>query len=407
MTSSRAPAWNRRDALLAFGLLLGANVGIVLRQNDSLVALLGTATLSAAVALFIWWFAMSSVGLRIPARAAAWLLAGMWLALAAVNLLVPDEVDVRADRDDALDLAAWELIAGRDPWAVSTQIHETHHPSPGFGGIALAAPFAVVLRDSSWQNILWLALALVLVVRMAGMGSGVAAAALLVASPTFWNEWIFQSDLLVLGVKLAIGMLWGLYAMRSSGWLGFTASAVFFAFALADRFLFLAVAVVVAASAFRGVPIRRTLPWLVISGGATVALMAVPWLLAPGYRDQVLLNIAKSSEAGGVIPHAGAILGVVLVVLAAVLGWLARSDAGLVGAAGVTVAVVVVWQIVLYSLSAGSLAVTGSLAVAYTGVMLVFGIGFLVLPRDNSITGVSYRQVLTRTAPPRTDSPPA
>lgn len=388
--AARSRSWTRSDAVLAFALLVMANLGIVHRQQETALATAAVVSGALAVVLVVWWLTMSDAGLRIPVAWSLGLLIAFWAGLVVVNVMIPDAVDVRADRDDALDLASMELVAGRDPWAVSTQIHETHHPSPALGGILLAAPFRLILGDSSWQNVAWLGIGLFLLVRCVAPAAGIGAVLLLAASPTFWSEWVYQSDLLTLGVKFAIAMLWGLHAMRAGGWVPFVLSALLFALVLADRFIFLAFALLMAMVALRWVPRQRAVPWLALSGLATGMLLVVPWVLAPGYREQMILNVAKGSEAGDVVPNAGVVLGIAMLVIAGVAGLLARDDAALLGSAALVTALVVAWQILLYSLTAGALQTGGSLAVAYTGIMLVLGIGYLVLPRTSAVTGLAY-----------------
>lgn len=373
--------WGPSDVLLAAALLTVCGAGIVARQVATGPAVAFTAAASFLAAIVAWWLAMSPRGLRIPDRWGVGLLVLALVGLAVANFLVPPEVDMRADRDDALDLAAAELLTGQDPWAVSTQIHWSHHPSPGAGGILLAAPFAIIVRDSSWQNVFWLALAGYLLVRFAGVGSAVAATALIVASPIFLNEWIYQSDLFTLALKLGIAMLWGLWSMRGQSSVAFALSAALFGVVLSDRFIFLSFALLLAVASMRWVPWRRSFAWLGIAAAVCVAFLAVPWILAPGYRTQVMLNVGKSSEAGDAIPQAGLILALLMLVAAAGLGLLVRDDVDLIGAAAVITALVVGWQILLYSLSAGTLSVDGTLAVAYTGVLLALGVGYLVLRR--------------------------
>ena len=244
---------------------------------------------------------------------------------------MPADVDLRADRDDALDLVVRGLLEGRDPWAVPTQIDESHHPSPGLGGALLALPFVTLLGDSSWQNLFWLVLAGGLLIRLAGPASGVAAGLLLVASPIFANEWWFQSDIFTLGCKFAVAMLWGLRAMSSPNWIPWCLSALLLSAVLTDRFVFLPLALVVAVVALRFVPWRRAVAWLAVVAGLTALLMIVPWLTAPEYGAQILRNLTKASS--DVIPQAGYLFAVLVVVVAVVGAFRVGSDAGVLGAA--------------------------------------------------------------------------
>lgn len=385
--------WTRTDAVLAVAVLIVTSVGHLQHLVGGLVAAVVAVTAwSVLIVFLVRWLAMSGAGLRLPLPFVQVLLVVGVLVLAVVNLMIPPEVDLRADRDEALDLAAVELVSGRDPWAVSTHINPTHHPSPALGGVLLAAPFVLALGDSSWQNVVWLVVALVLLVRVAGWGPGFAGAVLVTSSLSFWNEWVFQSDLLVLGMKFAVAMLWGLHAMSRGGWVAYVLSALLFGFVLADRFLFLEFGVLVAVVALRWLPWRRALPWLALAAGTTAVLMAVPWWWAPAYRDQMLLNAAKGTEAAGeALPWAGPVLGAVVLILAVVLPLFVRQDAAVLGAAAVITAVVVGWQVALYSWSSGGLVFDGSLAVAYTPLLLVLGVAALVIPVGNAVTGTPYR----------------
>lgn len=383
--------WTRSDVIAAVSLLVFTGVGLAQRQVGLPIGLAAIIAWSAVVVAVVHWALLGAQGSRLSQRVLVAVLVGGVVLLAVVNLLVPEAVDLRADRDDALDLAAAELVAGRDPWAVSTHIHPSHHPSPALGGVLLAAPFALVLGDSSWQNLAWVVLGVVLLVRVAGWGPAAAGVALVVSSPAFWNEWVFQSDLLVLGLKFVIVLLWGLRAMAGSGWLALVVSAVLFGTVLADRFLFLAFAVVVAAVALRRVPWRRSLPWLTIAGATSVGLFLLPLAWAPTYADQMVRNVAKGSEAtGDGVSWAGPLLGVVVLAVAAVGGLVAKRDVDVVAVASVVCGVVVFWQVLLYSSAAGTLVFDGTLAVAYTPLMLVTGVTALVLPVGNSVTRVDY-----------------
>lgn len=383
--------WGRGDVVAAVFVLVFAGLGLAQRQMGLLIGSAALLAWSVVVVAVLGWLLMTAPGARVPVRVLQVLLVCGVVGLALANLLVPEAVDLRADRDDALDLASAELLAGRDPWAVSTHIHPTHHPSPALGGVLLALPFAAVLGDSSWQNVAWVVLGLVLLVRAAGWAPATTGAALIVASPTFWNEWIFQSDLLVLGLKFVIAVLWGLHAMTGPGRWDLVLSALLFGAVLADRFLFLAFAVLVAAVALRRVPWRRSIPWLAIAATTTVGLFLLPLAWAPSYADQMIRNVSKGSEATGDDAFwVGPLLGAAILLLAVVGGLLARRDVDIMTAASLICGVVVFWQVMLYSAAGDAPQFDGSLAVAYTPLMLVTGVAALVLPSANRVTGVDY-----------------
>jgi hypothetical protein len=89
-------------------------------------------------------------------RRAFFLLAGTFCALIAVFAVVHPMVDeTKGDANEALNYAATELLHGRDPYGVKTQLGNVIAPLPG--SVLLALPF-VVLGDSAYQNFLWLAI---------------------------------------------------------------------------------------------------------------------------------------------------------------------------------------------------------------------------------------------------------
>jgi hypothetical protein len=109
-------------------------------------------------------YAALALGKSLAAPARSWLserrafflLAGTFCALIAVFAVVHPIVDeTKGDANEALNYAASELLHGRYPYGVKTQLGNVIAPLPG--SVLFAFPF-VVLGDSAYQNFLWLAI---------------------------------------------------------------------------------------------------------------------------------------------------------------------------------------------------------------------------------------------------------
>ena len=75
--------------------------------------------------------------------------------IAVFALVHPIVDETKGDANEALNYAASELLHGRYPYGVRTQLGNVIAPLPG--AVLLALPFAV-LGDSAYQNFLWLAI---------------------------------------------------------------------------------------------------------------------------------------------------------------------------------------------------------------------------------------------------------
>jgi hypothetical protein len=113
------------------------------------------------VSLVVWleltrliqWF-----GSNVSVRVAEWLVGATFISLLLSFLLIypianSGAVGGGSDADDALDIAATELLSGRYPFYVKTYLGNPIAPLPG--AILLAIPF-VLLGASAYQNLFWL-----------------------------------------------------------------------------------------------------------------------------------------------------------------------------------------------------------------------------------------------------------
>jgi hypothetical protein len=110
------------------------------------------------------------------------------------------------DRDEALNIAVWELLAGRYPYYPRTYLDAPISPLPG--SILLATPF-VLLGNSAYQNLFWIAAFYLLIVRhfsdhriaLFMLGT------MLALSPLFWQEFLTGGDLLANSLFICIFIL--------------------------------------------------------------------------------------------------------------------------------------------------------------------------------------------------------
>lgn len=380
--------WTRPTAIWAALLLFTASVGMVFRSvYDSITSIvaLPAAVVAAGFGLYcalvvavVFGGLMRPEHPKVPGFALVAVPLTAVALVAALTLLTPDSLDARADRDDALDIAVRELMAGRNPWGVATPLGDDHLPSPLLGGILLAAPIVLALGSSALQGALWLGIAVTLALRVLGARLTTVGVILLLASPIMLNELAFQSDLWVNALILAIAAIW---AWRSAEGLAFWPLAgadALFGVALADRFVLAIVAVPTVALLWRTAGRRTALAW---GGGALLlagALTVIPWIAYPGSIEQTLRNVGKANSEA--VPYASVILVLAILIVTVSLTVRATSPARHFWAAAAALAVLPAFEVVTTSVERGTLTVNGYTQVAYSAAFLVFGIAGLILP---------------------------
>jgi hypothetical protein len=120
-----------------------------------------------------------------------------------------------SDRDDALNLATWELLKGNFPYYGRTYLGNYITPMPG--SLVLAAPF-VLLGDCAWQSFFWL-LAFLLVARRITGHLGRSLILLWVClslSPVVLHELVTGGDLLANGIYVLVFVVWLFESTASS-----------------------------------------------------------------------------------------------------------------------------------------------------------------------------------------------
>jgi hypothetical protein len=397
-------------ALVALFFL--ANVGMVFRTFADFVAsavplprwVLGVAfaIYSLAVALGVRRLFMSERPL-LSARATKYFLFTCVLGLVALTVFIPTAQDMKADRDDALDIAGRALLAGDDPWLSTTQLG--NHISPLLGGVLLALPFVALVGSSAFQSCFWLALGSWLSATRIGVLQAGAIVAVAFASPVMLNEFVFQSDLWVNALVLAVAFLWAYVAVRRpSPGFHLVGSSLLAACGLTDRYIFLTL-MIPAFFLLAKVGARRlVLTWLGLSSLFVGVLISITLLRFPGSVASIEANLAKSASA--TVPHSGVILVIATLVLATVLTYRAKSVSDYFWTMCLTVAVIPVWETVKFALDRAPDTFSNYNVVAYSAGFLVFGLIALVVPNAPLVPhGSRERELLAADPEPEASGP--
>lgn len=212
-----------------------------------------------------------------------------------------------SDADEALNLAARELLAGRPPYTPRTYLENPISPMPG--AVLLAAPF-VWLGTSAYQNLFWLAVFAWALTRWVGDSRRALLlfCVMFAASPTLLRMLAIGSDHLSNAVYVLVGVLWLLRPgpRRSAiggGWL----AAVFLGVALSSRANLLSLAPCVAAA------LVARFGWgPALARGAVVAAafsaVTLPVYLWDAEGFSPLHTANKLARLDTAVPHASALI---------------------------------------------------------------------------------------------------
>jgi hypothetical protein len=248
-----------------------------------------------------------------------------WAGLLAVFMVVypianAGVVGGGTDRDEALNIAVRELLAGRYPYYPRTYLNAPISPLPG--AVLLAVPF-VLLGNSAYQNLFWIVVFYLVVARwfrdqrVALLLCGLVAA----MSPVFWQEFVTGGDLLANSLFTCVCVLLVARAQQDT-----TASdmrraglSVLLGLCLSSRLNYLLLALPVFALTWQAQGRRRALVYLALICGTT-ALVTLPFFFYDPAGFSPLHTLRKVNQFGALVPFAGpsivALSGIAGVVLA-------------------------------------------------------------------------------------------
>lgn len=343
----------------------------------------------AAVAI-VWPLAMSATRFRLPSFwAAAVLTLAVSVILAYYTLLYPIWGGHQgSDSADALELGVRRLLDGLNPYGGVTYLGNPL--SPMIGGFLLAAPFVILLGSVALQAIVWLYATILFVARVAGPSGAAAFSVLLFLSPSFRLALVTESDHLVIAAVLLLSGSVGFLASSRDGrrWqVLLVASGIVFSLAMADRFVYLPVAVPLAVLVWRTRPRARAVTWIAVVATSTLALILLPFL---GDRDAYLrgpvltgLNHGQRGDLLVTLALAVGVLG-----LLAFLSWRTRTLAGAWLASAAYVAALFLGVGLAGAADRGLYAgLTSPEATVYNGAWLILALAGLVIPRHLGLVG--------------------
>ena len=384
----RLHRWGVRDAAACWLLLLttGFSYGLwhpwpeVIWPAPRVPFVLWT----AVVVLVVWAVCFSRWSHRIP----RWVtIAG---AVAVLLHFVAYDLGLRAtraqgaDNTEALEIGARALLHLHDPYGFST--HTGNPVGPLLGGLILSVPLLVLMKSLFLQlTVAWagsVALAEHVVPR-----AGFAVALLVAASPWSRGALPYLNDNGLTALLVVLAGAWGYHlAKRDAGRLLQLGWTVVMACALDYRWTMWAIAVPYGVLFLRRFGLRRALEWLVPVLIGTVALFVAPMFFpSGGYLDRTMPTLLAHSEGPGgtwgtVVPA------VATLVALGVSSVLVRSLRHVWASMSVTLLVF------LSSLSAfwlpGSTLKDAFYRYEfywYLGWPIVFGIAYLVTPREGPV----------------------
>ncbi|MGE0706026.1 MAG: hypothetical protein AB7P22_19055, partial [Vicinamibacterales bacterium] len=171
------------------------SVGVVYKYLGGAGAL---SYLAATLALFVWLqrdgsrWARQSLD-RVPPITSGLAAAAVIALFVAVHPYADETERGGSDRNEALNVAANSLLDGEFPYNSRTYLGNPISPMPG--AVLLATPF-VLLGDSAFQNVFWLAVAAAFLYVHASRAGRMVVPAVLGLSPLVVHEYVTGGDLL-------------------------------------------------------------------------------------------------------------------------------------------------------------------------------------------------------------------
>jgi hypothetical protein len=233
-----------------------------------------------------------------------------------------------SDADDALDLAATEMVHGRYPYHPRTYLDNAISPLPG--AVILALPF-VLLGGSAYQNIFWLAVFLYLAGRQT-KSAGLALAlfwAVLCLSPLVLQNLVTGTDYLSNAIYVPAFMYWMIQSItrEKSSTLEKATAAALLGIGLSSRANFIACLPLAFSALVQNAGWRPAIKYTLLTV-ATFGAVTIPfWLYAPEAFTPLTQQIKKASEFDFVVRHAGLFISGISALLAGALS-LRRMDRG-------------------------------------------------------------------------------
>jgi hypothetical protein len=265
--------------------------------------------------------------LRLSERRAQLLAVVTFVALTFLFALVFPKANVHvagrgSDADDALNLAVTELVHGRYPYYVQTYLQNAIANFPG--AILLAAPF-VLLGNSAYQNLFWLAVFFLATSRLTqSFGRGLILVwTLLILSPVVMNYVVTGGDDLANSIYVLVFMLLTVKWVSSAdapAWKRVLAALVL-GIGLSSRANFLLVMPQLFAALTIKAGWRAALKYVAVAGAAFAAVTIPFWIHDPLGFTPLHAQSHKVAEFQTILPFAGLVVPALGACLALALAW--------------------------------------------------------------------------------------
>ncbi len=315
----------RAFAGLAFCLVV-PSFGVIQKYFGN-VGLLVYLVAATAILWLAYRYLCELVLSRLSERQAQLLAVASLVALIVVFALVFPRANVHvagrgSDADDALNLAAGELLHGRYPYNVQTYLQNAIASLPG--AILLAAPF-ILLGNSAYQNLFWLAVFFFAVSRgTRSFGRGLILVwTPLIFSPVVMNYVVTGGDDVANGIYVLVFMLLTVRWVSSAdapAWKKVLA-ALLLGIGLSSRANFLLVMPQLFAALTIKEGWRAALKYVTLAGAAFAAVTIPFWIHDPVGFTPLHVQSHKVAEFQTVLPFAGLVVPALGACLAMALAW--------------------------------------------------------------------------------------
>lgn len=290
-----------------------------------------------------------------------------------------------SDQDDALDLAASDLLHGHYPYYQRTYLGNLIAPLPG--SVLLATPF-VLLGYSAYQNIFWVAA--FFVAARSHVRSAAAALSLIVTvfvfSPSVLQNMMTGIDRLAnaLYVLIFLQMTVTTGSNERSPFLGKVIWPLMLGIGLSSRANFVFVVPLLLTTLAARIGWKRAFGFSGVVVAASVLVTIPFWLYDPQGFSPLIVQYSKVGDYADVMPHSGVVVLIVTVALTIYLA-LKRSNEDLNRLflnCAVVQAFPVVCSVILLSLHLGKI----DLSLAGYGLFSLFFGAMALWPRESKAT---------------------
>jgi hypothetical protein len=278
-----------------------------------------TAGYAVLAAVVVTWWLRSARSFPATSRATLWWALATIVVVTTAFLIIYPRVNshlpgVGSDDDDAYNVGARALVAGRSPYLERTYLGNALHQLPG--SFILAAPF-VWLGTSALQNLFWLPLFFLAVAVEIGDGRAALRLAwlVLVVSPTVMHQVVTGTGHAANTIYVVLGLWWLLRTRHHN------VAAVAWGVALASRANFL----LLVPLAFGWLRQNRGLNVAVraiVLTSLTVAILSLPFYMHDPDNFGPLEAADRLTRFDSFIPYVGETIVLAMAVVAVVLSTL-------------------------------------------------------------------------------------